>query len=197
MHARASAFLTLLLLTSLASAQDAPVSTAEPLTEGSDYLCESSVYFTWQPNPPPVHKPEPGADATPPPPPEARKEFALTVSEQGMIQALVESRLKARIPAAEAQAVRICKTTHESQSSCVSGKLEQNKRQYAELDYAARRALLEAITADCKALLGRCLTSESTPVKCVVNRPPSQRDVPKPTEGEKAKEKGKPEPKKK
>lgn len=162
--------------TTFASAQGTPPATTETLSPGSDYLCQTVIQYSWKPAPPKKKHENPGIEA--PEEAEARKEFGLTGTEQGLIQAVVEARLKARIPALQSQALLDCKAAHESEAGCIAAHLEKHKRQYAEMDYTARRALLDAITNDCRAALGQCVSAEAGPVQCAQNKPPELADAP-------------------
>lgn len=163
--------------------------TPEPLPAGSDYLCQTDVHYNWRPHPPKKKggesagtsgSPADGAEEEP-----VRKEFALSGTEQGLIQALVEARLKARIPTLQSQAMAACKAAHEGEAGCIASHLEKHQRQYAEMDYSSRRALLDAIAADCRATSGNCVGAEAGPIQCAQNKPPELAEPPPKAEAEK------------
>ncbi len=148
-----------------------------PLEPGADYLCQADVFYVWTPNAPPGEEPQGGVSANlgaepAEPSAESRREFALVVGETGLVQDEVKNRVKARIPAAQLEAVQRCKSEHEDRTSCVTLKIKRSTDNYARLDFGARKAMLEAMNHDCQSNLGVCGNSEVTEISCLINRSP-------------------------
>jgi len=162
------------------------------LEPGSDYVCQSDISYTWRPSPPPLPKPDPSVRPqtvpTPAPPPEPVKEFFTAAGEQGMNEKEVRERLIGKLPEIRRQASDACRSAHQDFSVCVSSRLRATYDQYVKLDFAARRAMIDAIDVDCQQRMGTCLSDEASEVRCYVNRSPDA--VPK-VEAEAGKEKEK------
>ncbi len=172
---------------------EAPAAEHPALEPGADFICEADVFYNWKPQDFTPKKilpadPKPKEEEAVVPPPESIREFFTTVGEQGVVEEEVTNRLNVKIPLLQRQAAEHCKQTHQDQTLCVSAKLRAGFEQYNKLDYISRRAMVEAMTADCLAKMGKCLDTEVSEIECHINRSP---EVPIEKAGEAGKEAGK------
>jgi hypothetical protein len=141
---------------------------------GVDITCQSDVLYTWRR----VIKNEQNDQknqAAPPPPqeePAPSEVFYVTLGENGLIENDVRTRLTSRLAAIKAQALTYCKNMHEDRSGCIISRLKSQPKDYAVMDFSARKTLLAAIEGDCANDTGICLSSESKEIRCFVNKPP-------------------------
>ena len=154
-----------------APAKEAPAdaaAVAPGLEPGTDYVCEAEIYYIWKPAPPP---PKPGVPDTEPPA-ENTKDFFAMAGDQGLVEEEVKNRLNTKIPQMQQQAMSQCVELHQDQTACISSKMKIGFAQISRLDFAARRAMADAISNDCERQLGRCLSTAVSEPKCHLNRPP-------------------------
>ncbi len=176
------ASLSCFVLPELAAAEDKPA--AEPAAEhaatgaaagaieaGADYVCEAQVSFTWKRRPPP---PLPNARPSKEEAPaiEPTTDFYTTIGEQGIVEADTKSRVAIKLATAQAEALNECRKRHESQAGCVTDKLRKTATDYARLDFAGRKTILDSVNADCTFNLGTCLSASASEIQCRTNRPP-------------------------
>jgi hypothetical protein len=157
--------------------------------DGSDYVCEADISYTWQPKPPARQGKKTKAAAEQEPAPEKMTVFFSTLGSHGLVPEEVERRLHGQLANIKAKALQHCRRRHEDQASCLASGMRSQFSEYNKLDFAARSALLSALKEDCRQSFGRCLSAEASPPKCFVNRPS---DLPK----QEAKEEKKDEKKK-
>ncbi|MCI5066391.1 hypothetical protein MRY87_11765 [bacterium] len=61
---------------------------------------------------------------------------------------------------------RVCREKHENLALCISSKFVAMGSALRQLSFRARKELEESISADCKAVTGRCMPPEATKVEC-------------------------------
>lgn len=159
-------FLLALTLPGLAFAADKKADAAAGATaeSTSTFICESPISYSWKRKPVPLVKDKKGAvEAEPVTPQDVFFQRALA---RAKTEAEAKSVLKAEIESTQAAAMRECDSAHGKQGTCVSRQLKDAKDEYRTLDYAARRALLQAITEDCTNNVGTCIGAKAGEAEC-------------------------------
>lgn len=165
---------------------DEKTPSAETPQAKGEIVCEANITYSWKRKPPPVPLGNQNSGTPPPPPPEmpTLETQYQQIGERGMIEVDVKNRLTTRLPSAQAEAMKHCADAHENQTLCVSKQLKLVAKDYQLLDFAARKTFLNAITTDCEAQAGDCVSAKSGPVYCFENRSPDA--LPVSTEAESA-----------
>lgn len=164
---------------------DEKTPSAETPQAKGEIVCEANITYSWKRKPPPVPLGNKNSVTPPPPPPEMPTLETLyqQIGERGMVEVDVKNRLTTRLPSAQAEAMQHCAEAHENQTLCISKQLKLVTKDYQLLDFAARKTLLSAVTADCETQAGDCLSSKSGPVYCFENRSPDALPATSETEG--------------
>ena len=91
------------------------------------------------------------------------------IAASGEDEATAKSNLAAVAVDEKAAALKFCRGEHENFSGCLGAKLSAAVATMQALDFSARKALEEAITADCKALSGACTDAYASEPACVAS----------------------------
>ncbi|MCC6219909.1 MAG: hypothetical protein IT291_01570 [Deltaproteobacteria bacterium] len=161
--------------------EEKPVEEVVPPVE-DDRVCEAEIFYTWKrlpPPPPPPSSGQPGKELVvtavskgkdlpkdTDKSEEAIEEFFGNVSEKGSDDERLKESLMRRLSEERGKAKVHCEKVRESESSCTAEKLKPLSVDYRELDFVARRKLLDSISSDCSRNLGVCLSTRSGPVNC-------------------------------
>lgn len=151
--------------------------TTKALDAEMETVCETDIFYTWKRIIPPK-KDDNKADkaATPTPEPEPIEVFFTRTGERGLYEAVVKQRLALKVPSLKAAAILHCEDLHQASSRCVAQQLNRASSTYTRLDFAARRAFLDAVTQECSLRSGVCLSARAGAIHCYQNAPgPVQR----------------------
>lgn len=124
------------------------------------FTCEADVYYIWKKR----------QDAGNQPPAAV---FYVRVGERGAVELDVKNKLLTRLSGVEADAVKGCQAEHHNISTCVATRLKTFAGEYHQMDFNARRVLLDTITEDCGNNAGSCIAAHTGPITCLFERPPT------------------------
>lgn len=86
---------------------------------------------------------------------------------RGADEAAAKLELQRRVDEEKLKAHETCRKAHENMSGCFSMKFSAMTATLQSLNFSSRKALEEAISADCKSQQGRCEGIASTEFACV------------------------------
>ncbi|MBP9839020.1 MAG: hypothetical protein KBC84_09960 [Proteobacteria bacterium] len=150
-----------------AATPEKAVPSAVTLPTGGEFVCESNIFYSWKL----PAKPIPGRPQDPPVEQAEVKEYYTTVGEQALNESEAKEKIKAKISTALGQAKQYCTQIHNGKGSCISDKIKMNNDVYYKADFATRNAIISSLNKDCESLQGTCLETESSEVKCLINKP--------------------------
>lgn len=127
----------------------------------ADFICRSDVSYKWVKADPAKSTPEPKPASSA----ETTVRFA-AVERSGVDEAGAKASLEPELNKTKVRATEACKKEHENLAGCIAGKFSIQSSTLAGLSFTARRELEKAITADCQAQLGTCLTALSSDPAC-------------------------------
>ncbi len=153
----------------------------DALPPGAEVTCEANVSYIWKKKPPPpppipaqgataVPTPTPTGDAQPTSSPKEEptpvEVLYKRIGETGTVELEVKNKLASRLPLVEAEALNDCNRLHANQSSCVATRFGAMRRDYQLFDFGTRKAVLNALTEDCRDNYGDCLSAKSGQIFC-------------------------------
>lgn len=135
----------------------------------AETLCRTSLSYKWKKAGPAVE--EASVDK-------------IVVEALGADEAQAKSVLMIRVPQEKAKVAEACRAEHENTSDCLSTKFAAKASVINALRFDARKALQDAIAADCAAQQGSCGAVVMTEPQC------EERAVEAPTDGKEEKKGG-------
>jgi len=137
----------------------------------ADFSCASEVSYKWKKN---------GEEEI--------KTYWTKVIEKSATEPIARQVLDNSILKEKQLAEKACKREHENLANCMASQFATKSAVLANLNFQARRALEEAISADCKAQQGVCVDSSASEVKCEEQKaaePEAEKDAKAGEKGEK------------
>lgn len=90
---------------------------------------------------------------------------------KGLDEAATKLKLEAEVLKAKAKALERCKLQYENTAGCLQAKLSSAAGVFQSASFSARKALEEALLADCKKQQGSCKEVKASEIKCSVLEP--------------------------
>jgi hypothetical protein len=89
-----------------------------------------------------------------------------TLMQAAATEEVAKQKLSDMIIVERSRVMDACRKVHENLAGCIAGKFSAISRTYQTVGFTARKAIEEAVHADCSAQQGTCLESTTTPPKC-------------------------------
>ena len=90
---------------------------------------------------------------------------------KGADEISTKAKIETDILKNKAKALERCKNQYENTAGCVQGKLSASAGVFQSSTFSARKALEDALLADCKKQQGTCREVKSSEIKCTVIEP--------------------------
>jgi hypothetical protein len=147
--------------------KEAPESPEIVSQQQNEVRCSADISYLWERRmEPDVVKDDKGKKE--PKAPEKTQEHYQTVFETASNEQKAQQKLEDQLANYKSDAFEACQNKHSNMANCVAGGIRKNSSEYRLLDFSARRTILKALEEDCRAISGRCLSTNASKISCSI-----------------------------